>query len=68
MMDGEKRVVTFMGDAGRRTASIFWRENIKMFEVMCECDLHKETKFFTVESDAQTFAENFVWENKYGTV
>jgi len=68
MMDGEKRIVTFMGEAGRKTASIIWRDKINMFEVLCEDDIHKESSFFSVESDAQTFAEEFVWENKYGNV
>jgi hypothetical protein len=68
MMDGEKRIVTFMGDAGRRTASIIWRDRMNMFEVFCENDYNKLSKFFTLESEAQTFAEEFVWEKKYGTV
>jgi hypothetical protein len=68
MMDGEKRIVTFMGDAGRRTASIIWQDKIKMFEVECVNDYNKLSKFFTVESEAQAFAEEFVWEKKYGTV
>lgn len=67
-MDGEKRIVTFMGDAGRRTANIIWRDKIKMFEVECEDEYSKQSKFFTVECDAQYFAELFVWEKKYGTV
>jgi hypothetical protein len=68
MMDGEKRIVTFMGNAGRKTASIIWRDKINMFEVVCEDVYNKESKFYTVESDAQTYAEQFVWEEKYGTV
>lgn len=66
MMDGEKRIVTFMGDAGRKTANIIWRDKISMFEVLCEDVYNKQTKFFTLESDAQTFAEEFVWR-KNGT-
>lgn len=68
MIDGEKRIVTFMGEAGRRTASIIWKEKINMFEVLCEDDQHKESTFFGVESDAQAFAERFVWEKKYANV
>ena len=68
MIDGEKRIVTFMGDAGRKTASIIWRDKINMFEVLCEDDKHKESAFFTVESGAQSFAEEFVWEKKYANV
>lgn len=67
-MDGEKRIVTFMGDAGRKTANILWRDNINMFEVLCEDDYNKLSKFFTLESDAQAFAEVFVWEKQYGNV
>lgn len=68
MMDGEKRIVTFMGDAGRRTANIIWRDKIKMFEVECEDAYNKLSKFFTIESDAQAFAEEFAWEEINGTV
>lgn len=68
MMDGEKRIVTFMGEAGRRTASIIWRDRMNMFEVFCEDTRHKESNFFNVEGDAQRFAEEFVWEKKYGNV
>ena len=68
MMDGEKRIVTFMGNAGRKTASIIWRDRITMFEVFCEDEYNKSSKFFTLESDAQAFAEEFVWEKQYGTV
>jgi hypothetical protein len=68
MMDGEKRIVTFVGNAGRKTANILWRDKINMFEVLCEDEYNKLTKFFTLESDAQTFAEEFVWEKKNGTI
>lgn len=57
-----------MGDAGRRTASIIWRDRMDVFEVLCEDTRHKESSFFKVEGDAQRFAEEFVWEKKYGTV
>lgn len=67
-MDGEKRIVTFMGDAGRKTASIIWRDKINMFEVLCEDDYNKESKFFTLESDAQVYAEEYAFKEKYGTV
>ena len=67
-MDGEKRIVTFMGDAGRKTASIIWRGGWNLFEVDCEDIQHKESIFFTDESEAQAYAEYFVWEKKYGTV
>ena len=68
MIDGEKRIVTFMGEAGRKTASIIWRDRMKMFEVLCEDTQHTESSFFNVEVDAQSFAEKFVWEKNYGTV
>jgi len=68
MIDGEKRIVTFMGEAGRKTASIIWRDRMNMFEVFCEDSQHKESSFFNVEGDAQLFAEKFVWEKEYGTI
>ena len=68
MMDGEKRIVTFMGKAGRKTANIIWRDKINMFEVECEDAYNKISKFFTLESDAQAYAEEFAWEKQYGTV
>jgi hypothetical protein len=68
MMDGEKRIVTFVGESGRKTASIIWRDKLNVFEVLCEDTNSKLSKFFTVESDAQAFAEGFVWEKQYGTV
>jgi hypothetical protein len=70
MMDGEKRIVTFMGAAGRRTSHIIWCENLNMFKVDCILgeDKPKLFKLFKNESEAQAFAEGFVWEEKYGTV
>ena len=67
-MDGEKRIVTFIGDAGKRTAEIIWRDKIRMFEVLCEDSYNMSSRFFTLESDAQTYAEEFVWEKKYATI
>jgi hypothetical protein len=68
MMDGEKRIVTFMGAAGRKTANIIWRDKIGMFEVLCEDTKHKETVFFANEGEAQTFAEKFAWGELRGNV
>ena len=68
MIEGEKRVVTFFGEAGKKTAEIIWRDKIKMFEVVCEDSYNISSKFFTLESDAQVFAEEFVWEKKNGNV
>lgn len=71
MIDGEKRIVTFIGESGRRTASIIWRDYDQVFEVICERPddgAGRLIKFFKVESDAQTFAEEFTWKEKYGTV
>jgi hypothetical protein len=70
MMDGEKRIVTFMGDSGRKTATIIWRNLFDLFEVECIDNdvVSLETKFFKNEAEAQTFAEQFVWREKYGTV
>lgn len=71
MIDGEKRIVTFVGDSGKRTATILWHERDKIFEVSCERpneSYGKLIKFFKDESEAQTFAEEFTWKEKYGTV
>jgi hypothetical protein len=70
MMDGEKRIVTFMGESGRRTANIIWHADLNMFKVDCisENSPTKLFKHFKDESEAQRFAEEFVWEKKYGTV
>ena len=32
MIDGEKRIVTFMGEAGKKTASIIYRQKLNLFE------------------------------------
>jgi hypothetical protein len=69
MMDGEKRIVTFMGESGRRTANIIWLEKFGMFKV--DCILNDKTtlfKMFMDESKAQQFAEEFVWEKKYAAI
>jgi hypothetical protein len=69
MIDGEKRIVTFVGEGGKRTATIIWREYDQVFEVLCEKPnggAGKLTKFFRNESEAQTFAEEFTWREKYG--
>ena len=70
-MDGEKRIVTFMGESGRKTATILWKEHLNMFEVICELPENESVKHFKLfkdESEAQTFAEEFTWKEKYGTV
>lgn len=69
MIDGEKRIVTFVGESGRRTATILWREHEQLFEVLCEKPNQSTgslTKFFRNEAEAQTFAEEFTWREKYG--
>lgn len=69
MIDGEKRIVTFMGEGGKRVATITWREQDKVFEVACERpneSAGRLIKFFTDEAEAQTFAEEFTWKEKYG--
>jgi hypothetical protein len=71
MMDGEKRIVTFMGESGRRTATIIWKDHLNMFQVSCELPENENVKLFKLfkdESEAQAYAEEFVWEKKYGTV
>ena len=70
MMDGEKRIVTFMGNAGRRTANIIFKEEFNMFKVECESEdsSSKLFKLFMDESKAQQFAEEFAFGEKYGTI
>lgn len=70
MIDGEKRIVTFVGESGRRTATILWRDHDQIFEVDCETPEQgrgKLIKFFKDEAEAQTFAEEFTWREKNGT-
>ena len=70
-MDEEKRIVTFMGNSGRRTATITWKNIFDLFAVDCVEDdgvVLMDTKFFKDESEAQTYAEQFVWREIYGNV
>ena len=65
-MDGEKRIVTFMGDSGRRTSTILYKQKLNLFEVIIEdsnCE-KKASNFFGNESDAQVWAENFAFGEK----
>lgn len=69
MMDGEKRIVTFMGESGKRIANIIWEEKLNMFKVECIFpDDFKVVALFEDESKAQTYAEQFAFKEKYGTV
>jgi hypothetical protein len=70
MMDGEKRIVTFVGKAGRKTANIIWIQELSMFKVECETEGldSKIFKLFMDESKAQTYAMEYVWEKQYGTI
>jgi hypothetical protein len=72
MMDEEKRIVTFVGEGGKRTANIIWKNIFDLFEVDCVEDNGDvqiiDTQFFKIESEAQAFAEKFVWREKYGNV
>ena len=69
-MDGEKRIVTFVGESGRKTANIIWLQEFSMFKVECETEGSdsKIFKLFMNESKAQAYAEEYVWEKQYGTV
>lgn len=69
-MDGEKRIVTFMGSAGRRTANIIFMEAFGMFKVDCEAEdtPSKIFKFFMDESEAQQYAEEFAFKETNGTI
>ena len=71
MMDGEKRIVTFVGKGGKRTATITWKNLFDLFEVDCAEDdglVAMDTKFFKNEAEAQEYAEYFVWRENYGTI
>ncbi len=71
MIDGEKRIVTFIGASGKRTANILWREHDQVFEVVCErpdSGSGRLIKFFKDEAEAQTFAEEFTWKEKDGVI
>lgn len=72
MMDEEKRIVTMVGDAGKRIATITWKNLFDLFEVDCVDDDGEicitNTQFFKDEAQAQTFAEQFVWRENYGNV
>lgn len=71
MMDEEKRIVTFMGKSGKRTATIAFKNVFDLFEVECvEGDrmVQIETRFFKDEAEAQAYAEQFAFGEEYGTV
>ena len=70
MMDGEKRIVTFMGSAGRRTANIIFLEPFGMFKVDCESEdnTSKIFKLFMDESKAQQYAEEYAFKETNGTI
>jgi hypothetical protein len=69
MMDGEKRIVTFVGEQGRKTANIIYLGEFGMFKVECETENNSSNffKLFMNESKAQEFAEEYCWEKQYGT-
>lgn len=71
-MDGEKRIVTFVGEAGRKTATITWKNVFDLFEVDCVDDNDGikiiNTSFYKNEAEAQACAEAFVWREKHGNV
>ncbi len=69
MMNEEKRIVTFMGASGKRIANIIWKEKLNMFKV--ECIFPNDFKVFALfesEGDAQTYAEQFAFKEKHGTI
>jgi hypothetical protein len=70
MMDGEKRIVTFMGESGRRTANIIYKEEFSMFKVECESEgsNSKLFKLFMDESKAQAYAEQYAFGENYGNI
>jgi hypothetical protein len=66
-MNEEKRIVTFMGEQGKRTATIGKLIDIYEVELECEGGSSKLTKFFKTESEAEELAMGFAFEGKYGT-
>ena len=63
-------IVTLIGEAGKTKATINLDTDSNMYKVECErLDVDfKIYKFFMVESDAQKFAEEFAFGEKYGNV
>jgi hypothetical protein len=69
MIDGEKRIVTFMGESGRRIANILYKQEVNRFEVECIFPNNfKVYHMFNDESDAQIYAEEFAFGEKYATI
>jgi len=69
MMDTETRIVTFMGESGKRIANIVWREEVNRFEVECIFpDNFKVIHMFDIESEAQKYAEEFAFKENHGTI
>lgn len=67
MMDGEKRIVTFMGNCGRKISTITYRQKLNLFEVLTEDSnvVKRDSRFFRNECDAQAWAEYFAFGEKY---
>ena len=67
-MDGEKRIVTFIGESGKKISTISYREKLNLFEVFTESSNsdNKESMFFRNEADAQSWAEAFAFGEKNG--
>jgi hypothetical protein len=66
-MTEERRIVTFMGEQGKRTATIGKLTELYEVELECEDGSYKLTKFFKTESEAEELAMGFAFEGKYGT-
>ena len=65
MIAEDRRIVTFMGEMGKRIASIGMRNDL--YEIEMENNGIKLTKFVTSEEEAETVAKDFAFGGKYGT-
>ena len=65
MISEDRRIVTFMGEMGKRVASIGMRNDL--YEIEMECGDDKLTKFVSSEEEAEEVAKDFAFGGKYGT-
>jgi hypothetical protein len=65
MIAEDRRIVTFMGEMGKRIASIGMRH--ELYEIEMECNGVKLTKFVKTEEEAEEVAKDFAFKGKYGT-
>lgn len=61
--------VTFIGECGKKLATLSYNKKLNLFNVVCEetdNSIRKETRFFRNETDAQLWAEYFAFGEKNG--